>query len=92
MAKKKTAVGLAAGTLIRVKPGMMSPEFPEISLSGWTGSVVESSGKPPDLKYIVEWDDQTMTAMPAEYVEQCEAQQLYYKLASLPESAIDAVS
>lgn len=92
MAKKKTAVGLAAGTLIRVKPGEMSPEFPEISIAGWAGSVVETSGKPPQLFYIVEWDQATMDAMPAEYVQQCEAQQLYYRMASLPEAAVEQVA
>ena len=91
MAKKKTAVGLADGTLIRVRPGVMSPEFPEISIAGWTGTVFESSGKPPLMYYIVEWDDATMTAMPAEYVEKCEAQQLYYRMANLAETSIEPV-
>ena len=83
MAKKKTAVGLAPGTAIRVKPGVMSPEFPEISLAGWVGSVVEATGKPPELTYIVEWTPATVAAMPPDYVQKCEAQQLYYVMASL---------
>jgi hypothetical protein len=91
MAKKKTPVGLPVGTLIRVKAGVMSPEFPEISIAEWTGSVVEATGKPPFLSYIVEWDQMTLDAMPPEYVQQCEAQQLYYRMANLPEEAIDQV-
>ncbi len=83
MAKKKAVGGLEAGTRIRVKAGVPSPEFPEVSLAGWTGSVVETSGKPPAVKVILEWDPETLAAMPKDYVARCEAQQLYYSMACL---------
>lgn len=89
MAKKKTVAGLPTGTLVRVKQGVMSPEFPEVSIAGWTGSVMESTGKPPTMSYIVEWDQQTLSAMPAEYVQKCEAQQLYHRMASLAETDLE---
>lgn len=92
MAKKKTAAGLAAGTRIRVKAGVVSPEFPEIPIGGWTGSVMEASGKPPMMYYIVEWDQNTMDGMPEEYVQKCEAQQLYYRMANLAEADIEAMN
>ena len=41
MAKKKSAGGLDEGTRVRVKPNVASPEFPEVSLAGWTGAVME---------------------------------------------------
>ncbi len=82
MAKKKVAGGLE-GSRIRVKPGVPSPEFPEILLAGWTGTVVETSGKPPEQKVIIEWDPTTIAAMPADYVSKCESGQLYYIMASL---------
>lgn len=91
MAKKKAAGGLD-GSRIRVKPGIQSPEFPEISLAGWTGTVAETSGKPPEQKLIIEWDSQTLAAMPPEYVSKCESGQLYYVMASLNESDIEIVS
>ncbi len=89
MGKKKATIGLAPGTRIRVKPGVMSPEFPEIPFAGWTGAVVEASGKPPSLQYIVEWDGATLTAMPAEYLQRCESQQLYHQMACLPENDVE---
>ena len=82
MAKKKASGGLD-GSRIRVKEGVQSPEFPEISLAGWTGTVVETSGKPPEQKVIIEWDAATIAAMPKEYVSKCESEQLYYVMASL---------
>lgn len=82
MAKKKASGGLE-GSRIRVKSGVNSPEFPEISLAGWTGTVVETTGKPPEQKVIIEWDAKTIDAMPKDYVEKCESGQLYHVMASL---------
>jgi hypothetical protein len=82
MAKKKATGGLE-GARVRVKPGVNSPEFPEISLAGWTGTVVETSGKPPSQSVIIEWDSGTLAAMPADYLAKCESQQLYHIMASL---------
>ncbi len=76
MAKKKASGGLE-GSRIRVKPGVNSPEFPDISLAGWTGTVVETSGKPPDQKVIIEWDAATIDSMPKDYVTKCESGKLY---------------
>ena len=89
MAKKKSAGGPGPGTPIRVRDGVPSPEFPEVSLAGWSGTIVEVSGKPPAVKYILEWDANTMSQMPADYVAKCEAQQLYYSMACLPADAVD---
>jgi hypothetical protein len=83
MAKKKAAGGWDEGTRIRVKAGVPSSEFPEVSIAGWSGAVVETSGKPPALKLIVEWDAATLAAMPADYVSRCETQQLFYRMACL---------
>jgi hypothetical protein len=91
MGKKKATIGLAPGTRIRVKPGVMSPDFPEVSFAGWTGSVVEASGKPPSLQYIVEWDGGTLSGMPADYLQRCESQQLYHLMACLPEGDVEPV-
>jgi hypothetical protein len=91
MAKKKATVGMAPGTRIRIKPGVTSPEFPEISFAGWTGAVSESSGKPPSLQYIIEWDSATLAAMPADYLQRCESQQLFYQMACLPEADVEPI-
>ncbi len=91
MAKKKSAGGLDAGARVRVKAGVSSPEFPEVSLGNWTGAVVEVSGKPPAQKFLVEWDDATLAAMPADYVSRCEAQQLFHAMAFLGADEIELV-
>ena len=92
MAKKKSAGGLGEGTRIRVKPNVPSPEFPEVSFGGWTGTVMEVSGKPPAQKFIVEWDGATLAAMPPDYVARCEAQMLYHVMACLGGDDIELVT
>ena len=90
MAKKKAMGGLE-GSRIRVKPGIQSPEFPEISLAGWAGTVAEVSGKPPSQKVVLEWDAATLAAMPADYLEKCESQQLYHIMACLNADDVEIV-
>lgn len=90
MAKKKASGGLE-GSRIRVKAGVFSPEFPEISLAGWTGSVFETTGKPPEQTAIIEWDAATLSTMPADYISRCESGQLYYMMASLRVDDIETV-
>ena len=91
MAKKKATGGLE-GSRIRVKPGVNSPEFPEISMAGWTGSVVETSGKAPAQTVIVEWDGPPLAAMPKAYLEKCESQQLYHLMASLKADDVEPLT
>jgi hypothetical protein len=83
MAKRKATGGLEEGARIRVRQGVVSPDFPDVSFAGWTGSVVEVSGKPPAQKLIVEWDPPTIQTMPANYVSRCEAQMLFHLMACL---------
>lgn len=88
MAKKKATGGLE-GTRIRVRPGVTSPEFPDVALTGWTGTVIEATGKPPAVKVIIEWDATTLEQMPADYVARCESQQLFYQMACLNDGDIE---
>ena len=89
MAKKRATGGIDEGARIRVRPGVVSPEFPDVSLAGWTGTVAETSGKPPAVKVFVEWDQTTLAGMPPSYVEQCEAQNLYHRMACLGEGDLE---
>lgn len=89
MAKSKTSK-LGAGARIRVNDGVSMPEFAEIDISGWTGSVAESQGKGADVKYIVEWDAATLARMPDAYRQHCDAQGLYAGMACLAGGDVSA--
>ncbi len=59
------------------------PEFADVSIAGWTGTVVEAgAGEAPQL--IVEWDAASMAKMPESYQKHCDEQGLYSGMACLP--------
>jgi hypothetical protein len=89
MARKKASDALPIGTRIRVKPGTTVPEFPELTCGGWTGTIADSSGKKPDTKYIVEWDDPTLALLPESYVKLCESRGLYHRMVCLDEGVLE---
>lgn len=84
-AKRKSAK-LKVGTPVKVHDSVTSPDFPDISFGGWTGSVVEVSGRKSPFKYFIEWDQPVVDAMPQSYVDRCEEQQIYYRWACLTDA------
>jgi hypothetical protein len=92
MAKKKATDGLAIGTRVRVKPGTSIPEFPDVECGGWTGTIVDSTGKKPNVKCVVEWDESTLSTVPEAYIHACEAQQLYHRMACLDLDVLEPAS
>ena len=86
---------LPAGSPVRVKPGTPMPEFPDVDISGWSGTVSDSQGRGPDVKYFVEWDAATLGRMPDAYRRHCEDQGLFHGMVCLkaadvePADAID---
>jgi hypothetical protein len=87
MAKRKAK--LASGMQIRVRPGVFMPEFESLDIGGWTGMVLETTGKGADQKVILEWSPQCLSQMPDDYVRHCESQGLFHGMACLPLSALD---
>ncbi len=81
---------LAVGSRVRVKAGICSPDFPDISFAGWTATVMELSGKKPNQKFIIEFEDSVIAAMPPDYLKRCEDQRLLYTMACLPADQIEA--
>lgn len=82
---------LAVGTRVRVNDGVAAPDIPEVSIGGWTGTVTQVSKKKSGKQFFVEWDDQTLSSMSAEYRELCEQRMLYHAMACLPEDAIQVL-
>ncbi len=93
MAKKRTAnpPAIPIGTRVQVKQGVTSPDMPDFPLEGWTGTISEVAAKKPPRKYMVEWDDATLDAMPAAYREFCEEKQLYDRMICLGENEVETV-
>lgn len=91
MPKKKSTDRLSPGTRIRVKAGVCVPEFPEIHCDGWSGRIVELTGKKSDPKFVIEWDEATLQSLPASYVKECEQKGLFYRMACFTGDDLEAV-
>jgi len=61
----------AEGTRVRVKVGVMDPDFPEMHLGGWRGTVseVRRGGLPG---YLIRWNPETLENVHPAYREYCE--------------------
>jgi hypothetical protein len=61
--KEAPPARFAVGDSVRVKPGTTDPEFQDIPLGGWAGTVqeVDSTSSPP--LYLVEWGERTLEQM-----------------------------
>lgn len=80
----KSSTGkLAIGSRVRVREGVTSPDFADVSFAGWTATVLELNGKKPNQKFIIEFDEAVIAAMPPDYLQRCEEQRLLYTMACL---------
>jgi hypothetical protein len=50
----------AIGTQIRVKAGTPDPNFPDIPLGGWSGTIIEVEEGPGPAAYRIEWGRRTL--------------------------------
>ena len=81
---------LGIGSRVRVKDGVVSPDFADVSFAGWTATIMELNGKKPNQKFIVEFDDAVVAAMPPDYLQRCEEQRLLYTMACLAADQLEA--
>lgn len=88
---KNGASKVTSGTGVRVKQGVSLPEFPGISIAGWTGEVLETKGRGAAVQYIIQWDDRTVASMPADYRAHCEEHGLTHEMVCLSREDVEAV-
>src|SRR5208337_5231410 len=59
------------GNKVRVKYGVIDPDFPDIPLGGWSGTITEVDAKPP-VTFLIKWDRRTLELMHPVYRKRCE--------------------
>ena len=77
------------GARVRVKDGVQAPDLPEFEIAGWSGVVSNVSGQKDKKKIFIEWDDETIASMPADYLHQCEDKQLLHSMSCLTENDLE---
>src|SRR3954470_11304725 len=70
--KPSDAARFKVGDKVRVKPGVRDPDFPDIPLGGWAGTVKEIEWAKGETTYLVAWDRATLGAMHPVYKKRCE--------------------
>lgn len=60
-----TAPLFKIGDQVRVKRGVPDPEFPYITLGGWSGTIEEVEQAYDQFTYLIDWDQRTIGAPPS---------------------------
>ena len=64
------------GDKVRVKYGVIDPDYPDIPLGGWTGDITEVEQAPGRDTYEIRWDKRTLEGMHPVYRKRCERDSL----------------
>ncbi len=64
--------GFKPGDKVRVKYGVRIPDFPDIPLGGWAGTVKEVEEEKDQTTFLIAWDRATLKGMHPIYKKRCE--------------------
>ncbi len=67
------------GMKVRVRHGVPEPDFPDIHLGGWAGTVKEVEQAKGETTYLIAWDRTTLRGMHPVYKKRCERDGLELK-------------
>jgi hypothetical protein len=70
--KTRPPARFAAGAQVRVKPGTTDPDFPDIPLGGWAGTIRDVDPRSAPPTYLIAWDRHTLGRMHPVYRKRCE--------------------
>ncbi len=77
------------GASVRVKAGTKDPDFEDIPLGGWVGTITELDPSPPRAQYLIAWDQATLEGMHPIYCKRCERDDLDPSSMWLPEDDLE---
>ena len=88
--KKPTdAARFPVGAKVRVKRGVSDPDFPDIPLGGWSGTVKKIEQTKGEPTYLIEWDQRTLKGIHPVYRKRCERDGLEFETMWLGEDDIE---
>jgi len=89
ISNKSGSARFQVGNKVRVKYGVIVPDFPDIPLGGWTGTVTEVEQTDDQITYEIEWDERTLGGMHPVYRKRCERDGLEMETMWLGEEDIE---
>lgn len=78
-----------AGDKVRVKPGVQDPDFPDIPIGGWVGTIEEARSEKNKGFYVVAWTRETLVALHPIYRKRCERDGLDYEHYNLTDDELE---
>src|SRR4051794_13650406 len=78
------------GAKVRVKSGVRDPDFSDIPLGGWAGTVKEVARAKGEVTYLIAWDRATLRGMHPIYKKRCERDGLEFETMWLGEDDIES--
>jgi Calcium binding len=78
------------GAKVRVRSGVTVPDFEDIPLGGWNGTIKESEQFEDQIDYEIEWDRRTLDGMHPVYRKRCERDGLDLESMWLGEEDLEA--
>ena len=77
------------GDKVRVKPGVSDPDFPDMPLGGWSGTVTEIIEHEGEINCVFTLDDRTLKTLHPIYRKRCERDGLDFETMGLGEEDLE---
>jgi hypothetical protein len=87
--KPTNAARFQIGDKLPVRHGVRDPDFPDIPLGGWAGTVTEVELAKAEVTYLITWDRATLRGMHPIYRKRCERDGLEFETMWLGEDDIE---
>jgi hypothetical protein len=85
---KKAPAKFVVGDSVRVRIGVIDPDFPDIPLGGWVGKIAEVEDGDAPL-YLIRWNQETLMSMHPVYQKRCERDGLDHEEMRLGEDELE---
>lgn len=89
MPRKKGRPRFDVGDPVRVKGGVADPDYPDIPIGGWAGTVKTVDEDDP-IGYLIHWNQRTLDNLHPVFKNRCERDGLDYEEMWLDEECVEA--
>jgi hypothetical protein len=83
---------LAIGDTVGTRVGTFDPDFPDIELNGWIGTIIKRDDTIATARCLVRWDERTVRQMSPDCREWCDMEDAAIDEMWLFEDDLDAVT
>lgn len=66
------------GERVAVRCGTADPDFPDMRLDGWTGTIVDVDRQTFPILYLVQWSQGALGSLPPDYRDRCESEDMLF--------------